>query len=856
MGSDAKEMDLVTQCKTKLVSFRVKELKDVLTQLGFSKQGRKQDLIDRILASVSDEETSNTRSLSKKKHIEKNGVVQVIDEAYRKMQSTPSTDSPTKEQSGSDGCSVKPSRKEVKILNVTDVKISCPCKSSLSTDSMIQCVDPICQVQQHIGCVIIPEKTKDCSPPVPPLFYCEMCRLKRADPYWVTVVDLVSAVKLSASNISIDGANPTQNVEKNFQLSRANRDLLQHNEYDVQAWCILLNDSVSFRLQWPQFAELQVNGTSVRAVNRPGHQLLGANGRDDGALITFCIGEGINKISLSGCDNRAFCFGVRLVKRRTFQQVLNLIPKEEDGELFEDALARVRRCIGGGAAMAHEDSDSDLEVISDSVSVNLRCPMSGSRMKVAGRFKPCAHMGCFDLETFVELNQRSRKWQCPICLKNYSLEDIIIDRYFNRITTMMRICGEDITEINVKPDGSWSAKTKGEFSDLAQWHFPDGSPYVGMDLGTTGQSNPESCSNQHHRFMSNHGGVSEVGKHLGDPLDKEFEAFEQKVITMSSSDTSCGREDEDFIMNHKSSVHIDVSAYDDNEVNSLSPNFASTFEIGNGTSAEAVNAGIIILSDSEDETVNLVSPRVINNTCPVSSSACSLSAAPGISDPYASCLGLLNGNGNDTGMSQYAYPTGTHADPGFQLFGTDSDLSDAFIDLEQTSVDGSAPMNGNTLVSDKNLEPSGHVLNSSVSHTNANLASLVDNPLGFGSEDPSMQSFLPSHPSCLLEQSDFGQHQPVSNGITSDWVALSLGIGESVPNEVDANAEPADTNGLYSRNQCGSNKVALITDRNEGSKSKSNRANIRKLSDGPFSFPRQPRSVRPRVYLSVDSNSE
>jgi hypothetical protein len=89
-------------------------------------------------------------------------------------------------------------------------------------------------------------------------------------------------------------------------------------------------------------------------------------------------------------------------------------------------------------------------------------------MKIAGRFKSCAHMGCFDLEVFVELNQRSRKastnhfliyiyrnmnrfllylfyvselplhstqWQCPICLKNYSLENIIIDPYFNRITS-------------------------------------------------------------------------------------------------------------------------------------------------------------------------------------------------------------------------------------------------------------------------------------------------------------------------------------------------------------------------------------------------------------------------------------
>jgi len=30
-------------------------------------------------------------------------------------------------------------------------------------------------------------------------------------------------------------------------------------------------------------------------------------------------------------------------------------------------------------------------------------------MKIAGRFKPCVHMGCFDLEVFVEMNERSRK---------------------------------------------------------------------------------------------------------------------------------------------------------------------------------------------------------------------------------------------------------------------------------------------------------------------------------------------------------------------------------------------------------------------------------------------------------------
>lgn len=43
-------------------------------------------------------------------------------------------------------------------------------------------------------------------------------------------------------------------------------------------------------------------------------------------------------------------------------------------------------------------------------------------MRIAGRFKPCVHMGCFDLETFVELNQRSRK--VSICAYRSTLKYI------------------------------------------------------------------------------------------------------------------------------------------------------------------------------------------------------------------------------------------------------------------------------------------------------------------------------------------------------------------------------------------------------------------------------------------------
>ena len=45
----------------------------------------------------------------------------------------------------------------------------------------LQCIDSKCQVQQHISCVIFTENPMDSERP--PVFYCETCRIERADPY-------------------------------------------------------------------------------------------------------------------------------------------------------------------------------------------------------------------------------------------------------------------------------------------------------------------------------------------------------------------------------------------------------------------------------------------------------------------------------------------------------------------------------------------------------------------------------------------------------------------------------------------------------------------------------------------------
>jgi hypothetical protein len=74
-----------------------------------------------------------------------------------------------------------------------------------------------------------------------------------------------------------------------------------------------------------------------------------------------------------------------------YWQVLSMIPKEDEGEKYEDAFARVRRCISGGTTAGNaDDSDSDIELVADSVTVNLRCPVSCVWSK-----KVCVSSFCF-----------------------------------------------------------------------------------------------------------------------------------------------------------------------------------------------------------------------------------------------------------------------------------------------------------------------------------------------------------------------------------------------------------------------------------------------------------------------------
>eukprot|EP01018_Ginkgo_biloba_P026241 Gb_39446 [translate_table: standard] len=913
---------LVSRYKDKLATFRIKELKDVLGHIGIAKQGRKQVLMDRIVAVLAacDQQGYKSNGCGKKHVVGREEVAKVIDDIFSKIHGSGPPELTSKIRNCPNSHAIVPAD-EFEESAVPEARTRCPCGSTMDHDTMIQCDESKCGVWQHLACVVTENLIEGFQPEVPPQHYCEMCRINRSDPFCVTVAQPLYSTKLTISMMTVEGPSPLQATEKTFILTKAERDLLQKPGYDLQAWCLLLNDKVPFRMHWPQNADLRVNGITVWVTNRQGPHLLGINGRDDGPEIKTYSIEGSNRISLSAYDARPFCLGVRIIHHRTVEQVLSLVPSQSEGELFEQALARVKRCIGGGTSVGNsDDNDSDLEVVAESVSVNLRCPLSGSRISVAGRFKPCDHMGCFDLNTFLELNQRAKKWQCPICLKNYSLENIIIDPYFNRITSRIKGYSEDVTEVEVKPDGCWRPKHDGKNKILEQWHLPDGSIDMKNQDVKSHQVIPKKVKQE--------GGVSEDRVTLNIGIKRNWhykwevsgtkniqssgannmscvnDKQKLEIMPHNSSATASNRLDEDESVNQEASWNLDFSANNDADIDSVSlGNVHPTSKVVKPIHSQPPNeAEIILLSDSEEEKGD--DPNIGSSTTsvyvgsdnhgpggllrlnchealpedpqvdcngipfvPASSSVlpgsfCEVNSLPGNVNPP---LDLFGGSG-EFGLSHWP----VHAqNPTFQ-FGENEDVPaitanswyDSATHPTAFNLYGVDPQQQDNRLFGSRISEYSHAFHSQPGYLNTQADDgLNDNLRGIGSADVPLQFFLPPQPEQVAIEGDRMESSiTLNDAVQTDWISLGLGSGNSLAEAHSRKSADA----LHDRPQSAHGRGRLDSLANTASVLLNMSNNTTQLAsvdnrgsdEHSFSPHQRPHSVRPQSYLPIDSDSD
>jgi len=105
--------------------------------------------------------------------------------------------------------------------------------------------------------------------------------------------------------------------------------------------------------------------------------------------------------------------------------------------------------------------DDDLEEIEEVDSlVSLKCPLSLERYEFPARGKNCAHLACFNLETFLMFSQQSGVWQCPVCSKPLPWEDLEVDLNMLSVIRETADSEPEITQIRVAKDGQYDVVTQ------------------------------------------------------------------------------------------------------------------------------------------------------------------------------------------------------------------------------------------------------------------------------------------------------------------------------------------------------------------------------------------------------------
>jgi len=138
---------------------------------------------------------------------------------------------------------------------------------------------------------------------------------------------------------------------------------------------------------------------------------------------------------------------LQLTRKLTSQDLLTHIQTTKV-ILLEEAIERVRNSF----------NKQNSEVLATSTKLSLLDPLLLSRIIAPGRAYTCRHLQCFDLENYLLMNERIRRWICPVCDQPAIYQDLQYDSYFSSILEDLK-SDLSATSVILSPDGKWALDT-------------------------------------------------------------------------------------------------------------------------------------------------------------------------------------------------------------------------------------------------------------------------------------------------------------------------------------------------------------------------------------------------------------
>jgi len=398
---------------------KVKELKDLLAQIGLTKGGRKDALVNRLAARLRSSAPLAPGAMA----LLQDPAYQRLAAALHALPGAASAGYGTGQRLGSAPQAVP--------------RASCPCGNPYQGTSTVRCA--ACGAQHHAGCVGSSS----------PDYLCELCRLEEVDPMHRRV-DGVNAVTMLFQR-GYHGAE-TATAHRQLALPVDALQGLRQGRYVARIYCLELHPPAQAN-RYPVSLDLRVNHVPVHVpvplpTWDPSTGRYRARPMDQ--ICSLPSGTPWSPVS---------AVAVTVTAQQPCVVVLRICEPRTVAETCERVLADNPLTLEGSQEAAKRkygfDGPEDDDLVPTAVKLTLACPITQTRIREPARSALCMHLECFDLAVFIEMNctAKAPRWECPICSVSARPKELVVDLWLKSLIAETE--AKQLKEVLWEPDGTW-----------------------------------------------------------------------------------------------------------------------------------------------------------------------------------------------------------------------------------------------------------------------------------------------------------------------------------------------------------------------------------------------------------------
>eukprot|EP00347_Sterkiella_histriomuscorum_P009886 403339497 len=340
-----------------------------------------------------------------------------------------------------------------------------------------------CGKDQHLNCLDDNKNMRTAQQGGQQLYVCHMCQFMQIDPFAIPIFTLLRPFKISKFTTQQIRAKDNKFAREFVFSERHAQEIFKYKNLSdsplrVQIRCIRL-DGVGYEHCFPKFGQLSFNNDNPKnfMIQDPPNDT--KKRKDDILDITSMIKRPKNKIefyqeqkNFDGYFNHpGHVCGIFIVKIIQPYDVINFISTQR----IEQAAVSLQRADQFFGKSSNNNDDQDICEIetemAHQVSISTLCPITRKPINNPARGELCKHLDCFDLETYINMNHKAKRWKCPSCNKRAHV--LNIDPYFQKITDLMAKTRQFDPKIyeKIQIDSNLTITIKSSSNDDKEWNY-------------------------------------------------------------------------------------------------------------------------------------------------------------------------------------------------------------------------------------------------------------------------------------------------------------------------------------------------------------------------------------------------